>query len=529
MKGAGGILPPGVLIKFNIMKCPSLEGCYSEKHMSQNKTTFIKFCFTLLLVMVFFIVAGPPVESAVKNPQANNEKALDLIKESAGDICKQMKETPSIKNLERTKKTQTLLEKLTVRLSKMQAGVASLYTDKYSQEELQDQLIGAFKNIKTCRQEVYYRIQETLIPSQSAIELDELIKKQKKKEVEEEDTFSEDESPEAPKPKTKGDIVVKGNTKTNIKQGVVIQNNTVINKNSTNLGTINKNSPNIGSIKTKSGSYNSHSTGTGTGKGYVTTGKVLTKKTKKKKKKRRPAKPKMAQKKVKPKSTPGPPPVVVEIEPKPDSPVTVRSGGQRLTGRAFLVRKDVEQPGYGLYSYIVFAKPVNAGNADLYTAVLKAFLKLETVQDFEAHGVERQELNITYLPLDKSYPIGKLPAPKWFLQHYDYARAKVLLRAIPEVKGDGPFIFSYKAPLNSKTEIDPEMMLRQDLSGVPPRLAFLWVDEFVNQAQKENYWDSSILASFKLGLRKTIAVAAEAFTEVKSAHAEVLDFMEKIK
>ncbi len=464
--------------------------------------------------MSVFIFSVQPGKSAVKDPQVNNEKALDLIKESAGDICAQMQETPPIKNLERTKKTQTLLEKLTVRLSKMQAGVASLYNDKYSQQELQDQLIGAFKNIKTCRQEVYYRIQETLIPSQSAIELNELIKKQKKKEVEEEDTFSEDESPEAPKPKTEGDIVLKGNTKTNIKQGVIIQNNTVINKDSAN----------IGSIK-NSGSYNSHSTGTG----KVTTGKVLTKKTKKKKKKRRTGKRKMAKKKIKKKAAPGPPPVVAEVIPKSDTPSTVRSGGQRLTGRAFLVRKDAEEAGYGLYSYIVFSKPVNKGNVELYTAVMKAFLKMETVQDFEAHGVERQELNITYLPLDKFYPLGKLPEPKWFLQHYDYARAKVILRALPDVEGEGPFIFSYKAPLNSETEINPGMLLRQDLSGVPPRLAFLWVDEFVNQAQKENYWDSSILASFKLGLRKTIAVAAEAFTEVKSAHAEVLDFIDKIK
>jgi len=203
-------------------------------------------------------------------------------------------------------------------------------------------------------------------------------------------------------------------------------------------------------------------------------------------------------------------------------------GNARLTGRAFLLSGASEDAGYGLYSYLLFAQRPNAATLSLYGAVLDAYANVSDVSRFEEAGVDREELNVFYLPVRESAP--DKPDVEWLLEHYDFVRAQIVLRVIEGGDRGGPYIVSYAQPLTSTTEINRERLLVQDLSGVPADLAFLWVKEFISQARQPQYWNNRALQRFMLSLRKGIAVAATAFVEVRSAHGDVSSFLEdKIK
>jgi len=205
----------------------------------------------------------------------------------------------------------------------------------------------------------------------------------------------------------------------------------------------------------------------------------------------------------------------------------VRSG-QRLTGRAFLATGENETSGYGLYSYLLLGQRANDGNRDLYEALFSAYLKIEKVSRFYRAGVECRELNITYLLLQERPPEN--PSVSWLLEHYDYARAQVLLRKLGEIDIANPYIISYSAPLSGETAINPKRLLLQNFSGIPDDLAFLWVQEFLAQARRPQYWDKRTLRRLMLSLRKNIAIVARAFGEVRKAHAEIEPLFEtKIK
>jgi hypothetical protein len=194
-------------------------------------------------------------------------------------------------------------------------------------------------------------------------------------------------------------------------------------------------------------------------------------------------------------------------------------GGHRLTGRDFLKTGEPEGRGYGLYSYVLFGQPVSAGNRDLYEAVLSAYLAIQEIRRLEGAGAERKDLNITYLPVRETPPEN--PSVGWLLDHYDYARAQIILNVAGDLDSARPYIVSYATPLSVGTTVDNKRLLLQDLSGVPADLAFLWVKEFIAQARNPRYWDARAIQQLMLSLRKNIAVFARAFDDVRSAHADV--------
>ena len=63
----------------------------------------------------------------------------------------------------------------------------------------------------------------------------------------------------------------------------------------------------------------------------------------------------------------------------------------------------------------------------------------------------------------------------------------------------------------------------QDLSGVPPELVALWVDEFKRQVLREATETPEHLRRLTLNLRTQIAILAEAFAITKSAVAEMFE------
>jgi hypothetical protein len=190
-------------------------------------------------------------------------------------------------------------------------------------------------------------------------------------------------------------------------------------------------------------------------------------------------------------------------------------GLSRETGRAFLVETQIEEPRYGLYSYLLFGSPPsNDIVRERYMQVITAYKNM--VVDITAleKYIPRQELNITYLPLDLPPPSN--PSVEWIFEHYNYARARALLRNLRGSLRDGPYIISTLKPL-SATQNPPEKYLFQDMSSVQPHLISSWVKEFINQAAKERSWNEEKTMHFVLKLRSAIGLGAEAWSEVEKA------------
>lgn len=193
-------------------------------------------------------------------------------------------------------------------------------------------------------------------------------------------------------------------------------------------------------------------------------------------------------------------------------PEDTRSGQHDLTGRDFLLPKSPEGAGYGLYSYLLLGEKVNAGNRQLYEAIIGAYLDLGEVQRFESTGASRNQLNVTYVPLTDAASAS--PNAGWVLDHYDYVAAQVLLaKAMQRGSLSGAFIISYDRPVSFTAQIDQQRLLVQDLSGVPPDLAFLWFREFKEQVRQSRYWDQRTIGEFMLKMRTQIAEIARAFGE----------------
>jgi hypothetical protein len=106
------------------------------------------------------------------------------------------------------------------------------------------------------------------------------------------------------------------------------------------------------------------------------------------------------------------------------------------------------------------------------------------------------------------------------LDHYDLARARLLLRKLPRSYRSGPYIISTLAPLSLGLPASAHYLF-QNLSApvVPPELADGWIRQFQQQAQAQDFWDANKMQSFVLSLRATVAGLATAVPEAKAGLA----------
>jgi len=166
----------------------------------------------------------------------------------------------------------------------------------------------------------------------------------------------------------------------------------------------------------------------------------------------------------------------------------VRVRGEYLTGRAFLRRGQVGEPGFGLYSYFLMREPSNTSEQSRAATFVAAFLDaLVAVADQEIY-VERRRLNGSYLPITADLPQGLSAQERnaWTLEHYDYEQAKRLLSFYPMLTGQGPFIVAVPAPLRSPVK----PMLPWDLSELEGSAVTEGVSRFVNQAAQLYDWQN---------------------------------------
>ena len=200
----------------------------------------------------------------------------------------------------------------------------------------------------------------------------------------------------------------------------------------------------------------------------------------------------------------------------PPPPVAPQAGpALRLTGRGMLVGEEPEAPGYGLYSYVLFASGPTDATRERFASAFRACLQMITaVRNLEAAGVPRDRLNITYLPV-KQPPPPHRPDADWVMHNYNWARSQVLLSRVPRrLSGPGPYIVSTLQPISAWPS---EHYLLQDLSAVPADLMPAWFQEFLSQAEQGRFWAAPTVSDMALRLRTNIQIAALALPNVKGA------------
>lgn len=179
-----------------------------------------------------------------------------------------------------------------------------------------------------------------------------------------------------------------------------------------------------------------------------------------------------------------------------------------------------EEPGYGLYSYLLFTgPPQNLEEKARYLKTLESCLTLiQDVEEYQKRHLPRSQLNISHIPVTK-LPREDSSTAQWaenVLKVYDYATAQILLNQLNKTYQQGPYLLSAQKPLREGTS--PMILyLLQDFTGFVPDLAARCVRSFMYLAAQNRSWTDQSLHNFTLALRNVIAVAGKVTPDVVHA------------
>ncbi len=200
-----------------------------------------------------------------------------------------------------------------------------------------------------------------------------------------------------------------------------------------------------------------------------------------------------------------------------------RSAPPRVSARDFLYAAQNEGAGYGLYSYVLLANPAAPASMQLdrnRAAVLVFLTSLREKNEFQGQ-IDPANINLTYLP-ERAKVIDKSEDVDSHLAVYDYARADVYLRKLQRRHGEGPILVSTLSPLSRPEAVDADKIIFQDLSAIPPKMVRLWIENFLAQAEQEQFWVRRSRQEFILNLRTFIAHGGDETTHMGTALASIV-------
>ena len=191
---------------------------------------------------------------------------------------------------------------------------------------------------------------------------------------------------------------------------------------------------------------------------------------------------------------------------------TIR-GEELLSAKRYLLPRELEAPGYGLYSYVLFsAPPKDDEERARYLKTIEAcLLVLQDVDEYLGRHVAPSKLNATYIPLQKVPERGNSNA-EWaanVLAVYDYTAAQILLSRVQQAHQQGPYLLSLLQPSSGTGN---SAHLWEDLTGVVPDQAWNWIRFFTYLAAQQRSWSEDSLQRFRLKLRNLIAVGGKVTT-----------------
>jgi hypothetical protein len=200
-----------------------------------------------------------------------------------------------------------------------------------------------------------------------------------------------------------------------------------------------------------------------------------------------------------------------------------------LSARRYLLPTEVEAPGFGLYSYLLFsAPPKDAEEKARYLKTIAACLGvLQEVDDYLSRHVAPSKLNATYIPVRRAPDPGKSDT-EWadnVLVVYDYAGAQILLSKVRQAHQQGPYLLSVLTPLS---EPGTPAHLWMDLTGVVPEMAWDWIKFFTYLAAQQRSWSEDSLRRFGLKLRNLVAVGGKVTPDVMKGLEKAIQFKSKV-
>jgi hypothetical protein len=199
--------------------------------------------------------------------------------------------------------------------------------------------------------------------------------------------------------------------------------------------------------------------------------------------------------------------------------------GALLSARRYLLPGEVEAPGFGLYSYLLFSAPPKGSEekARYLKTIEASLLVLQEVDDYLGRHVPPSKLNATYIPVKKAPDRGGSDT-QWaenVLAVYDYTAAQILLNRVQQAHRQGPNLLSVlKRPSDAGTSAH----LWEDFTGLVPELAWERIRLFTYLAAQERSWSEDSLQRFGLKLRNLIAVGGKVTPDVMKGLEKAIQF-----
>jgi hypothetical protein len=186
-----------------------------------------------------------------------------------------------------------------------------------------------------------------------------------------------------------------------------------------------------------------------------------------------------------------------------------------VTGRYLLHTGTAEEPGFGLYSYLLFGESVSPSNRDRYLAILRqVIVGISSLADILANRPDLKQVNVLYIPVRSALAEqgqSEAALAGLILDIYDFARARLLLASLDAQYQKGPYFVSRLTPILQGKEVGRPYLF-QDLSQADPALASAWVEYFLRQAAQKRPWNERSVAQFALNFRNQIQVLADSIS-----------------
>jgi hypothetical protein len=183
----------------------------------------------------------------------------------------------------------------------------------------------------------------------------------------------------------------------------------------------------------------------------------------------------------------------------------------RETGWSLLARGEDEEAGFGLYSYLLFARQPSPDMEAKYIAVIQQLLyAAPAAHALIKSGLPRSAINNTFIPVVTAQNVERLTViqqARWILANYDYARARIILRSFAEPMRDGPYFVSASTPLG-RTAAAADAAIMQDLTLTTVNNVGRWVEQFIEQASRQDFRRPESKGQLLLQLRNGLSVIA---------------------
>lgn len=210
----------------------------------------------------------------------------------------------------------------------------------------------------------------------------------------------------------------------------------------------------------------------------------------------------------------------------------------------FFDRANAELPDYGRYTYVLFPAP-SARNTQVLALLLESTARGWNME------FDRTKLNVFYLPVKHDYQSAargvaadysaEQAAQPIAVAYYDYDFAAELLSRLCDVTDsgqqqpgicataldNGPYMVTLPGPFGQK-KLNDQPVLILDLSGIHSAAFDKFIDALKVQVKEPDFTDVERVATTRLALLNIILETADLITPVRTAVADVIEFIEPV-